>query len=103
MSNLEIEDVEREMETEKQLAEAENQDKGDKQEDTKDEMELPPIVEGRLERENTKQPSGIFPELPGRYVSQNPAPLQLSPPSNLPSLIFIFKLTIQIRTSANGH
>ena len=47
MSNLEIEDVEREMETEKQLAEAENQDKGDKQEEHKEEMELPPIVEGR--------------------------------------------------------
>ena len=35
------------METEKQLAEAENQDKGDKQEEQKEEMELPPIVEGR--------------------------------------------------------
>ena len=47
MSNLEIEDVEREMETEKELAEAESKEEGDKKEDQKEEeMELPPIVEG---------------------------------------------------------
>ena len=48
MSNLEIEDVEREMETEKELAEAESKEEGDKKEEQKEEeMELPPIVEGK--------------------------------------------------------